>query len=171
MANHTSGLPRLPANLGLSRVDPENPYRDYDEEKLVEYLQNEMDLPSENIGKYQYSNLGAGLLGFTMSKISNQPYENLLEKEVFSKYEMEQTTTDRGKVNDLVKGRNKNGEVTKNWDMGSLAGAGAIISNVQDIGKFVIAHFDGKNQALTMTRKRTMPINETLSIGMGWHLR
>ncbi len=30
LANHTSGLPRLPSNLNLLLVNPQNPYKDYD---------------------------------------------------------------------------------------------------------------------------------------------
>ncbi len=29
LANHTSGLPRLPSNLNLALVNPENPYQEY----------------------------------------------------------------------------------------------------------------------------------------------
>ncbi|MEL6974946.1 MAG: serine hydrolase domain-containing protein, partial [Bacteroidota bacterium] len=29
LANHSSGLPRLPPNLDLTTVNPQNPYKDY----------------------------------------------------------------------------------------------------------------------------------------------
>lgn len=47
LANHTSGLPRLPTNLILIAVDPSNPYKDYDEAKLKEYLATGLKVAQE----------------------------------------------------------------------------------------------------------------------------
>tara|TARA_R110002020_G_scaffold277997_2_gene493407 strand:- start:1083 stop:1991 length:909 start_codon:yes stop_codon:yes gene_type:complete len=49
LANHTSGLPRLPSNLDLANVNPENPYKDYKEKELEEYLTHLELLRKENI--------------------------------------------------------------------------------------------------------------------------
>ena len=57
LANHTSGLPRLPTNLDLTKVNPENPYKEYKEKELEDYVTNQLEL--SNKGENQYSNLGA----------------------------------------------------------------------------------------------------------------
>lgn len=44
LSNHTSGLPRLPTNLPLDSVDLQNPYKDYDEQKLKHYLTQDLQL-------------------------------------------------------------------------------------------------------------------------------
>ena len=44
LSNHTSGLPRLPGNFNILSVDFENPYKDYGEEQLEEYLSLELEL-------------------------------------------------------------------------------------------------------------------------------
>jgi CubicO group peptidase (beta-lactamase class C family) len=171
LANHTSGLPRLPTNLDLSKVDNENPYKMYDENCLLTYLNDDLKFSPDRNQTYEYSNLGAGLLGFTLSKIENSTLEDLFNLKIFSKFGMDASTIEKQKAKNLVKGRNKNGEVTKNWDMSSLSGAGAIISNVEDLSKFVLAHFDSNNKGLTLTREKTAEATSNMDIGLGWHLR
>ncbi|UZO79489.1 beta-lactamase family protein [Aquimarina sp. ERC-38] len=169
LANHTSGLPRLPDNLDLTKVNPENPYRDYREKELTTYLTTYLTL--SNKGKHQYSNLGAGLLGYTLSKIGNDSYENLLQKKIFSKYNMQNSTADISKVKgDLVKSLYKKGKVIPNWEFSVLAGAGAIFSSVEDLSRFVVSQFDPTNEELALTRTKTFEISNTTGIGLGWHI-
>jgi CubicO group peptidase (beta-lactamase class C family) len=83
LANHTSGLPRMPTNYMFHISDPNNPYKDYNEEHLMEFLElfKELEsIPSEN---YQYSNLGTGLLGLILTKVSSETYEDLLQEYIF----------------------------------------------------------------------------------------
>jgi len=169
LANHTSGLPRLPSNLDLTNVDPENPYKEYKEKELEDYVTNQLKL--SNKGKYQYSNLGAGLLGYTLSKIENDTYESLLQNEIFSNYDMQNSTTDITTIKgNLVKGLNNEGIVVPNWDLAVLAGAGAIFSTVEDLSQFAISQFDFSNKELELTREKTFELNENMDIGLGWHI-
>ena len=169
LANHTSGLSPLPSNLDLTKVNPENPYKEYKEKELEEYLTKHLELL--NKGKYQYSNLGAGLLGYTLSKIENTTYENLLQNKIFSKFNMYNSTSDINKIKgNLVKGLNNEGNDVPNWEFSVLAGAGAIFSTVEDLSKFAISQFDNSNKELKLTRKKTFEVNENLDIGLGWHI-
>lgn len=169
LANHTSGLPRLPSNLNLTTVDPENPYKDYTEKELESYVTNGLDLP--NKGKNQYSNLGAGLLGYTLSKIENVSFEYLLQNKIFSKYDMQNSTTDITEIKgDLVRGLNTAGEAVPNWENPGLAGAGGILSTVEDLSKFATSQFENSNKELKLSREKTFEINENMDIGLGWHI-
>ncbi len=47
LANHTSGLPPLPDNFGAT--DLINPYKDYDDKKLMEYLKHAALSPEKNL--------------------------------------------------------------------------------------------------------------------------
>ena len=169
LANHTSGLPRLPANLDLTKVNPENPYKEYKEKELKEYLTKQLEL--SNNGEYQYSNLGAGLLGYTLSKIENDTYENLLQNKIFSKYDMPNSTTDITSIKGtLVKGLNKEGIEVPNWDLAVLTAAGGIFSTVEDLSHFAVSQFDYTNKELKLTREKTFELNEKMDIGLGWHI-
>jgi CubicO group peptidase (beta-lactamase class C family) len=171
LANHTSGLPRLPSNLNLTKVDPNNPYATYDENKLTVYLSSELKLNKSPGEKYDYSNLGAGLLGYELAKISNTTYEDLLQKMIFKKYGMLNSTSLRANVSEpLVTGLDPEGKSTSNWDFDALASAGAIFSSVKDLSKFAIAQFNADNEELQLTHQPTFKINKNMSIGLGWHL-
>jgi CubicO group peptidase (beta-lactamase class C family) len=169
LANHTSGLPALPTNLDLTAVNPENPYKEYNKTYLDEYLTKNIEL--SNKGMYQYSNLGAGLLGYVLSKISNVSYDSLLYSKIFSKYNMLNSTTSFNKIKgNLIKGLDNKGNEVSNWEFSVLAGAGGILSNVEDLAKFAIAQFDCSNKELKLTRKKTFEVNKNMDIGLGWHI-
>jgi CubicO group peptidase (beta-lactamase class C family) len=171
LANHTSGFPRLPSNLLFFAVDPKNPYKDYDEKKLNEFLTNELKLSQDPGKKYEYSNVGAGLLGHLLTKVSGKSYEELLQDRIFTKLGMLNSTTLRSKVqNKLVKGLNAQGEEAPNWDLNVLMGAGGILSTSEDLSKFAQAQFDESNESMKLTRLKTFDINNDLSIGLGWHI-
>ena len=66
LATHTSGLPRVPENMmPLVSKHPLNPYAYYTHQDLLEYLGNySSPPPPPGPAAFEYSNLGAGLLGY-----------------------------------------------------------------------------------------------------------
>jgi CubicO group peptidase (beta-lactamase class C family) len=171
LANHTSGLPRLPSNSDVSLRDRDNPYKNYGKKELLEYLTSELELDEKPGTTYAYSNLGSGLLGFLLAEISETSYEMLLQQVLFKKYDMKASTSLRENTSSrLVQGLKPNGEATSNWDFDALAGCGAVFSSVTDLSKFGIAQFQAKNDELTLTQKPTFKINNSMSIGLGWHI-
>ncbi len=171
LANHTSGLPRLPSNLNLFTANPKNPYKDYGEKQLKLYLKEQINLKHKPGENFEYSNLGAGLLGYILSKYTNSTYDNLLQNHIFSKFKMTNSTTEISDVEQsLVKGLDQNGRETPNWDFNVLVGAGGIYSSVKDLSMFAKAHFEDKHKALMLTKQPTFTVNENLKIGLGWHI-
>ncbi|MBO3118016.1 beta-lactamase family protein [Winogradskyella sp. DF17] len=172
LANHTSGLPRLPSNLNLREVDQSNPYNEYNEDKLKDYLTNELELDSLAGSNYEYSNLGAGILGFLLEIQAGSDYETLLKKYITEKYGMNNTTTNIKKVQEnLIKGRDSIGNETSNWNLNALMGAGGILSNVEDLAKFTIAQFNTGNKELALTRKSTFEIPKyRMEVGLAWNI-
>src|SRR5204862_3607331 len=75
LATHTSGLPRLPSNLAPK--DPSDPYADYSVRQLYEFLSS-YELPRDIGARYEYSNLGAGLLGHALARRAGMDYEALV---------------------------------------------------------------------------------------------
>ncbi len=168
LANHTSGLPRMPTNLMMNFMNRNNPFAAYDEAKLKTYLTDTMALTKER--PVAYSNLGVGLLGYTLGKIESTTYPSLLQHRITTKYEMPNTTAVRSEVEALlIKGRN-GGTVVPNWDLAVLEGAGGILSNVKDLSKFAIAQFDPANKELALTRVKTASAGEKANVGLGWFL-
>ena len=171
LANHTSGLPRLPSNLETGLFDPDNPYQAYGEKQLKQYLLEEIDLEQPPGEGYTYSNLGAGLLGFALENLDDKSYEQLAQEKIFSKYAMTNTTTLRKSVEHiLIKGLDENGDEVENWDLSVLVGAGGALSSTEDLSKFILAQFDSSNEVLEITRSRTFTINHISDMGLGWEI-
>jgi len=171
LANHTSGLPRMPSNFDFLSVSEDNPYKKYDSKKLEAFFSENIQLKQKPGTKYEYSNLGFGLLGHIMSQISKSNYEDLLQKKIFGKYGMVNSTSQLNKVKTkIVIGLDKNGNPTCNWDFDVLAGAGAILSTAEDLSKFALAQFDVTNKELVLTQEHTFSVNKKMSVGLGWHI-
>jgi CubicO group peptidase (beta-lactamase class C family) len=173
LSNHTSGLPRMPSNIvGFSTFfHLRNPNKNYDKSKLEEYLVESLSVSGNRGEQRRYSNLGAGLLAYTLCNISESSYQRLLESYIFSRYQMTSSTTSRGDVKDkLVEGLDPFGNVTPNWDFGALAGAGAILSTVSDLSKFALAQYDSTNKELELTRVKTFSDTSNIDVGLGWHI-
>jgi CubicO group peptidase (beta-lactamase class C family) len=168
LANHTSGLPRLPTNLDIS--DDVNPYKNYGAKELDFYLANQMILAKAENNAYDYSNLGAGLLGHTLGLSQKVPFEKLLEL-VFEKYKMTHSFTSPKDVGgQLVSGLNAEGGEVSNWDFDVLLGGGGILSSASDLVLFANAQFQLENKGPLLTRTPTATVNENMKIGLGWHL-
>jgi len=171
LANHTSGLPRVDMNILYWMTHFNNPYQNYDEVKLINYLKNKLKLMSVPGTKYNYSNLGAGLLGFIMCKMTLKSYEQLLQENIFIPWGMTNSTSDDSKIKtEAINGLNIFGRLAKNWTFSdAAAGAGAIKSTCKDLSRFIQANFD-PNPILDLPSQKTFTIKNNLGIGLGWHI-
>lgn len=172
LANHTSGLPRIPSGfIRESLWHMDNPYKDYNEKKLRDYMSNDMEPDHEPGSTFQYSNIGAGILGYVLTRIEGQSYEDMLQRKIFQPLEMRHSTTQRAFVNDkLVPGLGKRGKTASNWDLGAIPGAGAILSTSEDLVKFGQANFNRDNEILKLQREKTFSISKKMDIALGWFI-
>lgn len=172
LANHTSGLPSLPSNIRFEAIlNMQNPYKNYNEQKLDKYLKDDISLDYPKGSKSSYSNLGVGLMSYTMRKYSGMSFEQLVKEKIFDKYDMKHSSTEKSKVADiLIGGLDDKGRPTSNWDPGALIGAGGIYSTVEDLSKFALAQFDSTNTELVLTREKTFQENEYRDVGLGWFI-
>lgn len=130
LATHTSGLPRLPANLNAtSTVDP---YAGYDESDLLDALASAR--VGQPLGKaYAYSNFGVGLLGYLLGQVHGGGYRAALAERVLEPLGLVDTAFDGG--SHAATGYS-GGEATTAWSFDALAGAGALWSSVGDLMTF-----------------------------------
>jgi CubicO group peptidase (beta-lactamase class C family) len=171
LANHTSGLPRIPSNLMKhALLNKENPYAKYEEEALIKYLEKKMSLKSEPGEKYAYSNLGAGLLGYLVCKKLDLTYEEAIQKYLLEPSSMNNTSTSRDNIEgDMVTGLNKKGKPTSNWDFDVFAGAGAIKSNVVDMLNFIDLQVSDTSETIKLMQTKTHE-GEPFHLALGWHI-
>ena len=143
LAEHTSALPRLPGNLLATATDMKNPYRDYRVTHLHEYLSGAAIGFPPGTG-VAYSNLGAGLLGHALALRAGRPFEDLLAERVLRPLGLADTgiTLSADQEARLAPGHTAKGEPTPNWDIPSLAGAGALRSTAAEMLTFLRANLD-----------------------------
>ncbi|MBY0574926.1 MAG: serine hydrolase [Undibacterium sp.] len=173
LANHTSGLPRLPSNL--APADPTNPYADYSLEQLLNFLST-YELPRNSGEKYEYSNLGVGILGQVLAMRAGSDFETLIKTRITETLGMKSTTVtlDKDLQSRMTVGHNESLKAVPNWDLPTLAGAGALRSDAKDMLKFVGAHLGLLKSSLkpamnTMLAQFTPTENPNVTIGLGWH--
>jgi serine-type D-Ala-D-Ala carboxypeptidase/endopeptidase len=174
LATHTSGLPRLPDNIEFK--DIENPYAGYTIEQLYSFLSN-YQLPRDIGAKYEYSNLGMGLLGHILTLIAGMDYEKLVVTSISKPLKMNSTQI---KIPEEMRprfatGHNQKLEAVKYWDIPTLTGAGALRSTVNDLLKFIAANLGLKKSSLSPAMQLTQQVLyktdvPNLSMGLGWHI-
>jgi len=170
LANHTSGLPRLPSNMPFT--DPLDPYADYTVEMMIEFL-NGYQLPREVGEKTEYSNLGVGLLGYVLALIDNKSYQGLIKDRVLKSLKMDDTFVDlpTTQLMRLSNGHNDQLEPTKHWQLPTLAGAGAIKSSASDMALFLQANLEQQtlNKDIALSQKNTANFdNNSVKIALAW---
>ncbi|TAM98789.1 MAG: hypothetical protein EPN39_08315 [Chitinophagaceae bacterium] len=142
LANHTSGLPREASDIlriiGDSFSDP---YRDYDDNAMFSYLDS-VKLRSVPGTRFVYSNLGFGLLGTILERISGLNYQQSIEKCICNPLHLTDTRTTLSEKQQqrFAEGYSERGNPTLHYHFESMAGCGAIRSSVQDMLKYLNAH-------------------------------
>ena len=174
LATHTSGLPPLPTNFAPK--DASNPYADYTVDQLYQFLSG-YTLTRDIGSKYEYSNLGGGLLGRALSQRAGLDYESLIKARITGPLGMDSTAialTPAMKAR-LATGHSANLEPTPNWDLPTLAGAGALRSDADDMLTFLAAELGYKPTPLVAAMKAQIePRRPTgrpnLEVALGWHI-
>jgi D-alanyl-D-alanine-carboxypeptidase/D-alanyl-D-alanine-endopeptidase len=172
LATHTSGLPRMPANFRPK--DPANPYADYTDEQLYSFLSS-YDLIRDIGLKFEYSNLGFGLLGQGLTRRAGTDYETLVETRICQPLGMTSTrvTLSPDMERRFAAGHSADLVTVSGWDIPALAGAGALRSSAKDLLIFLAATMGytrtplapAMKTMLSITRPSGQPFMDT---GLGW---
>jgi len=141
LATQSSGLPRMPNNF--KPANSANPYADYSVQQMYDFLSG-YTLPRDIGSQFEYSNLGVGLLGHALSLRAHKSYEALVTERILKPLGMNDTriTFTPAMMGHLAVGHTATGVVVSNWDLPTLAGAGALRSTVNDMLKFLRANLD-----------------------------
>jgi len=140
LATHTSGLPRLPDNFTTATAD--DPYVNYGEAELLAFLRQHH--PRANAPQPPaYSNLGAGLLGYVLTRIHGKSYAELLREKITAPLALRDTTLvlDAEQQTRLATPFAQNLAAT-HWNFAVLAPAGGIRSTLADMTAFARALLD-----------------------------
>jgi CubicO group peptidase (beta-lactamase class C family) len=173
LATHTSGLPRLPANLSL-RQNRTDPYADYTPAKLHAFL-NDVTLSTPPGSTYAYSNVGAGLLGHLLARHADTTYAALLKDRVLAPLGLHDTSVPASSDTDdprLATGYTRMGPAPY-WSFDALAGAGALRSTPVDLLRFLRAHLSPEQAPLSTPLRHTHQVRhraERRALTLSWHV-
>jgi CubicO group peptidase (beta-lactamase class C family) len=171
LAEQRSGLPRLPDNM--RPANPANPYADYTVAQLHEFL-SRYQLPRDPGAEFEYSNLGVGLLGHVLALAAGKSYEALARERIWAPLGMTNTSIalTPWMRDHLALGHDPQGNVVENWDLPTLAGAGAIRSTASDMLKFVDANLHPERgplgRAMALAQRERASAGVGMSIGLNW---
>ena len=175
LATQSSGLPRMPDNF-VPR-DPDNPYSDYTEKRMYDFLNN-YTLTNDIGAGYEYSNLGFALLGRALSLRAGKEYEALVRERILKPLGMGETgiALNPHMKSGLATGHNQMLQPVKNWDFDVMAPAGAVVSTVDDMLRYASAHLGLTETPLFPAMRETMkPCRDTAiqdnRIGLAWHVQ
>jgi CubicO group peptidase (beta-lactamase class C family) len=174
LSTQSSGLPRLPSNLNPK--DATNPYADYSVEQLYQFLSG-YQLTRDIGEKYEYSNLGAGLLGHVLSLRAGMDYEAMVKTRICDPLGMASTrvTLSPGLKARLAIGHSTTLAAAPNWDLPTLAGAGALRSTADDLLTFLAANLGYVKTPLAAAMAAQVSIRRptgaaNLEIAYAWHV-
>jgi len=174
LATQSSGLPRLPGNMKPSNVA--NPYADYSVAQLYEFLSG-YTLTRDVGEKYEYSNLGVGLLGHVLALRAGKSYGELLKERILAPLGMFDTGIELSPAMKarMAQGFDSRGTPVPLWDLPTLAGAGALRSTANDMLRFLAANLDSTSTPLGPVLARGRKPHRDAdrpgnSIGLAWHI-
>jgi len=170
LAEQNSGLPALPTNFEMAP----DPYANYTPEKLYAFLSHYRltRAPGE---RYEYSNLGVGLLGDLLAARERTTYAALLQRRVLQPLGLESTAVvpSADMLAHLAPGHDAPYDTSEIWHFRELAACGSIYSNLHDMLRYVQANLAAPNGALgaamALAQEPRAPVTRQMRIGLVWN--
>jgi CubicO group peptidase (beta-lactamase class C family) len=170
LSTHSSGLPPLPSNL---KLDPRNPHATYSVTDLYQFLSG-YTLPRDPGSEFEYSNLGAGLLGHILAYRVGTDYESLIGIRITRPLNMPDTgITFSSMEQRMATGHTAMLAPVAKLDLPTLAGAGALRSSANDMLTFLEAFLGYKQSPLAPAMKAMLEVRRPAGqtkIGLGWFI-
>jgi CubicO group peptidase (beta-lactamase class C family) len=168
LATHSSGLPRLPANL--APADPQDPYADYDDAALRAGVETTRE--GQPLGHfYAYSNFGAGLLGWLLGEVDGKGYRKALEDRVIEPLGLRRTAFAPGENSAIAI---SGGKPVPIWHIDALSGAGVLWSSGNDLARLLQVFLGTARSPLHQDLKRDLDIvveeADGFSLSRVWHV-
>jgi len=171
LSTHSSGLPPLPGNL--KSKDPRHLYDGYSVDDLYRFLSS-YTLPRDPGSAFEYSNLGAGLLGHILARRAGTNYEGLIRSRIAQPLGMPDTaiTLSPSMSRRMATGHNAMlAPVANSYLPEPLAGAGALRSSANDLLTFLEAFLGYRESPLAPAMKAMLAVRRPAGpwkIGLGW---
>ncbi len=169
LSTHRSGLPPLPTNR---KLDPRNLFADdYSVIDLYQFLSG-YTLPRDPGSDFEYSNLGAGLLGHLLARRAGTDYESLIATRITQPLNMPDTGITLASLEQRMStGHNAMLAPAAKLGLTTLAGAGALRSSANDMLTLLEAFLGYKESPLAPVMNCMLEVRRPagqIEIGLGW---
>ena len=171
LSTHRSGLPNV---INLKPRGPTNPDAGYSVDDLYQFLSH-YELPRDPGSEFEYSNLGAGLLGHLLAYRAGWDFESMIRSRITEPLGIPDTgiTLTSSMKQRMATGHNSILGPVANRDSLTLAGAGALRSSANDMLTFLEAFLAYKQTPLAPAMKIMLEVrramgNTKFEIALGW---
>ena len=164
----TSGLP-----LHYQYFYIDQPYRPPPMDETIRRYANLVTIPVE---KYEYSNLGYGILGHVIARVSGKPYADFMRDEVFTKLGLTHTSVGPPMGADFATRYGSNGWRMPVTDL-DTPGASVLYASVHDLARFALFHLKAhladqtpilSDESIAEMQKPGVSSDPRAKYGMGW---
>ncbi|RTE85735.1 MULTISPECIES: serine hydrolase [Gammaproteobacteria] len=169
LSTHHSGIPRLPESL-LPTADPNDPYAHFGATEL----ENALNALEPSAPEYEYSNFAVGALAEAVAQVYQKTFSVLIQDMLFAEAGMTSSYVALPSINAseyLVTGYSLAGDPVPNWNFDALAGAGAVVSSLPDMVRYVEFVSQGYNDNNPIIRNMLTPrvqLSDSLGQALGW---
>ena len=175
LATHTSGLPRM--DTGGARYESAQILGEYTVDQLYRFL-SDYRLTRDIGERFEYSNLGAGLLGHVLALRAGVDFETLVRQRVTDPLGMTSTTiaVSPAHAARLATGHDLGRKPVTGFYVPALAGAGALRSTANDMLTFLAAELGHRETPLAaamaaqIAPRRPGP-SQGIETALGWRIR
>lgn len=170
VVTHTSGLPVLPARLGVT--DMSDPYANLTEDALLASL-GDAKLSAAPGTKFEYSNFASMVLSYAVARRVGEDYETLIRQRLFTPLKMDSAYIKQLPASvHAAQGHSPNGKAVPAWNFSTnLAGVGGVRATLDDMVKYVVGELGKPVTPITPAlRLSQQPVSRTPPMGMNWML-
>ncbi|MCM4161612.1 serine hydrolase [Antarcticibacterium flavum] len=173
LLTHTSGYREFLNTLGMTGRSLNSPMEN---EMIFKILKNQPELQNEPGAEWNYNNTGYVLAAALVAKVTEVPFPEWMQKNVFQPLGMKNTIV-RANQNEVVPGRSQgynmdeDGKYQEVEDLGGAMGAGGIYTTLEDLAKWVRNFRDPKVGNAKIFKEMTTPFvlknGDTTNYGLG----
>lgn len=135
---HTSGLPRMPTDIGSKELEIHNPYAYYTPQDLFAFYKN-YNLTGSRAKEYIYSNVSYALMEKAIESVTQMDYQACLQQKLLAPIGLHHTYIELDKIQEsnVAIGHSNSGQPIHIWKYQTFEGSVGLKSCARDLLQFL----------------------------------
>lgn len=175
LLSHTSGLPKHPDFFGRRMKEPQNPYKHYGKDDLLNYY---MAFIPKDLPVFEYSHTNFALLEIILENATGSDLQQLMTKYIWNPMKMDNTFLEWNKESqvNICPGYDKASRLTQPWEFSSFSASEGIKSTPKDLSIFIQHQINvlesSLDKAILGVQEIQIPqsLNKAISTSYGWQI-